>query len=468
MTGTARSTVTVIGAGLCGCLLAILLAARGFRVTLYERRPDPRSSAPEAGRSINLAMSARGIRALRHAGLFAAVESLMLPMRGRMIHEEDGRTSLLPYGQRKEEVIFSVSRAGLNRLLIDRADASPGITLRFEQEAVGWDGSAATVMMQDRTTDRRYALTSGPIVAADGAGSIVRRSLQASGLLEADESLLPHGYKELAVPAGPGGAFRLEADALHVWPRGEFMLIALPNPGGDFTLTLFLPMEGENGFAGLSEAPRISAFFERWFPDVIPLVPALIETFRRNPVGALGTVRCRPWHTRNLLLIGDAAHAIVPFHGQGMNLAFEDCRLLVELLDDLPEDTPHPGRLRQAFARFESLQRESADAIAEMALENYVEMRDTVRDPAFARQKKLAFELEKRLPDRFVPRYSMVMFHDEIPYAVARERGRLQARLLDELTQGPGPRGEIDLDAAAAKVCELLPPLSSRRQRGSA
>jgi len=447
------SSITVIGAGLCGSLLAVLLARRGYRVSLIERRADPRHSPPAVGRSINLAMSARGIRALKHAGLFEAVESLLLPMRGRLLHEENGATELLPYGQREGELIWSVSRAELNRRLIEAADRLPGVTLRFGQEALAWDGGRGALTLRDIDEDRRYEVAVGPVIAADGAGSAVRRSLAAAGIVRADESLLAHGYKELAVPAGPGSAFRLQADALHIWPRGEFMLIALPNPGGDFTLTLFLPMEGLESFAGLDEPAGILAFFERWFPDIIPLLPELVGTFRRNPVGVLGTVRCRPWRDGGrLLLIGDAAHAIVPFHGQGMNLAFEDCRLLDELLSD--------HELPQAFVAFEDLQRDNAQAIATMALENYVEMRDTVRDPGFALQKKLSFELEKRMPDRFIPRYSMVMFHDDIPYAVARERGAVQARLLEELTRDRRSLDEIDLDAAVKKVCSALPPLA--------
>jgi kynurenine 3-monooxygenase len=455
-----NSPVIVIGAGLCGSLLAILLARRGYRVSLIERRADPRLGPPAAGRSINLAMSARGIRALRHAGLFEAVEPLLLPMRGRLIHEQSGATELLPYGQREDELIWSVSRTELNRRLIDAAGRQARVILHFGQETLAWNAERGVLALRDVTEDRPYELVSEAVIAADGAGSTVRRSLAAAGIVRADETLLPHGYKELTIPAGSGGSFRLEADALHIWPRGEFMLIALPNPGGDFTLTLFLPMEGADGFEGLGDAARVPPFFERWFPDVVPLVPELAETFQRNPVGLLGTVHCRPWCDRGrLLLIGDAAHAIVPFHGQGMNLAFEDCRVLDELL------TEH--ELPQAFAAFEAMQRKNADAIAAMALENYVEMRDTVRDARFVLQKQLAFELEMRLPDRFIPRYSMVMFHDEIPYALAQERGAVQARLLEELTQGRKTLAEIDLDAAVAKVRDFLPPLPSSRQPGS-
>jgi kynurenine 3-monooxygenase len=272
---------------------------------------------------------------------------------------------------------------------------------------------------------------------------VVRRAFGPDSYIRPAESLLPHGYKELAIPAGPGGRFRLEAGALHIWPRGGFMLIALPNPGGDFTLTLFLPMEGPASFEQLDTTTRIADFFDKHFADVVPLVPDLCEAFERNPVGILGTVRCQHWHCGgDLLLIGDAAHALVPFHGQGMNLAFEDCVVLDEILAGGSRDWP------KVFESFERRQLANANAIADMALENYVEMRDTVRDPKFLLRKELAFELERRLPGKFIPRYSMVMFHDEIPYAEAQRRGAIQQALLEELTRDADSIGDVDIDEA--------------------
>ncbi len=450
-----RKSIDIAGAGLCGSLLAILLARRGLDVRIFERRPDPRRTATAAGRSINLALSARGIRALRGAGVFERVEPLLLPMRGRLLHAEDGTTEFLPYGQRQDEQIYSVSRAELNRLLIDEAEQSHSVPVTFRQEALAWDSSINALQIRDADDRKVYSLGDRPIVAADGAGSAIRRSLQESSLVDATETLLPHGYKELAVPATSDGGFQLDPTALHIWPRGEFMLIALPNPGGDFTLTLFLPTIGADSFASLRSTAHIDEFFARYFPDIVPLIPRLAETFLNNPVGVLGTVRCRPWHIDGkLLLLGDAAHAIVPFHGQGMNLAFEDCMLLDKLLAASDGDTT------QAFARFDQEQHKNANAIADMALENYVEMRDTVRDPGFLLRKELSFELERRLPDHFIPRYSMVMFHDEIPYAVAQQRGEAQQRLLIELTRGHRTLQDIDLDAAAAVVREVLSPLA--------
>lgn len=450
--------VNVVGAGLCGSLLAVTLARRGCDVTLFERGGDPRLGQPGGRRSINLALAARGIRALEHVGLMAAVEPLLVPMRGRMIHAEDGSTELQPYGQREHERIYSVSRAELNRLLVDAAEHSHGVQLRFGHEAVGVDPKMVAKMgtvpifVQDPERSTRVALRP-PVIAADGAGSAVRRALDASHDLGVTESLLPHGYKELTLPPGADGSFKLQPDALHIWPRGGFMLIALPNPGGDFTLTLFLANEGTPSFAALESKGAVEAFFDRWFADVAPMIPDLAASLTANPLGVLGTVRCRRWHDGDVLLIGDAAHAIVPFHGQGMNLAFEDCVLLDSILAREPRGWP------EAFARFEQEQRPNANAIADMALENYVEMRDTVRQPKFVLQKHLAFELERRLPDRFIPRYSMVMFHAEIPYALAQQRGAVQQELLNELTRDADTLEEVDLDAAVSLARQRLPEL---------
>jgi kynurenine 3-monooxygenase len=443
--------VTIVGAGLCGSLLAIMLRRRGLKVTVLERRADPRKGAAVAGRSINLALSARGIAALRHAGIFAKVEPLLMPMRGRIIHAEDGSTELQPYGQHADEQIYSVSRAELNRILIETADREYDTVLEFEQEASAFGAADRELTVTDLAHGRDYVLRGQTFIAADGAGSAIRRALGAS--VGATEDLLPHGYKELGIPPGADARHQIDARGLHIWPRGGFMLIALPNPGGDFTLTLFMPNEGTHSFASVDGPNGVRTFFLRWFGDVVPLIPDLTEAFLANPVGILGTVRCRHWHDAgDMLLIGDAAHALVPFHGQGMNLAFEDCLLLDRILDA-------SDGWEQAFAAFEAEQRPNANAIADMALENYVEMRDTVRDPKYKLRKALSFELERRLPDRFVPRYSMVMFHDEIPYALAQQRGAVQDELLDQLVRDATNLDEIDMPAAEAMARERLPSL---------
>ncbi|HEX5764112.1 MAG TPA: NAD(P)/FAD-dependent oxidoreductase, partial [Woeseiaceae bacterium] len=387
------------------------------------------------------------------AGVFPLVEKLLMPMRGRVIHSEDGATELQPYGQRRGEQIYSVSRAELNRILIQAAEDC-GIAVRFEQEARDFDGAGRGIMITDHADGSDWTCPDTPVIAADGAGSAMRRALDDAIGIAATESLLPHGYKELCIPPQPGGKHLLDPNGLHIWPRGGFMLIALPNPGGDFTLTLFLPNEGRESFASLSSEAAVEAFFCRYFADVVPLIPGLVESFLTNPVGILGTVRCDGWHEGGrLLLIGDAAHAIVPFHGQGMNLAFEDCVVL--------DEAARTARTWEAaFAAFEERQLPNANAIADMALENYVEMRDTVRDPKYKLRKELSFELERRLPDRFIPRYSMVMFHEEIPYAVAQQRGAVQQALLDELVHDALALEEIDLSTAEELVRRQLPRLS--------
>ncbi|MDA0995171.1 MAG: NAD(P)/FAD-dependent oxidoreductase [Proteobacteria bacterium] len=449
-----KDSATILGGGLCGSLLSVMLARRGIKVTLLERRADPRTDTTEVGRSINLVLSARGIRALKYAGVFNQVESLLMPMQGRLIHDEAGKTELHPYGQKESEVIYSVSRAELNRKLIECADAANNVNIRFRHEAVSYYPGEAILRVRDHLKGSDYDLKARPLIAADGAGSRVRRAFSNTDTLVGTEELLGHSYKELAIPNGPEGDFLLTPDALHIWPRGGFMLIALPNPGGDFTLTLFFPAEGDPSFASLDSDQKVADFFNEHFSDAVPLIDDLIGSWNRNPVGILGTVRCKHWHDdRNLLLIGDAAHAVVPFHGQGMNLAFEDCVILDQVCDNRDVDW------ETAFKVFEAEQIANANAIADMALENYIEMRDTVRDPKYLLRKNLSFELERRLPNRFIPRYSMVMFHDEIPYAVAKERGAVQQRLLKELTRDVDSIEDIDIDTAARLVERRLPPV---------
>jgi kynurenine 3-monooxygenase len=412
--------ITLVGAGLAGALLAVLLARRGFSVTLYDKRPDPRLHRAEGGRSINLALAARGMRALERAGVLDSVRPLLIRMRGRMVHDRAGATTLHPYGWKPDEVIYSAGRAALNRLLIEAAARLGNVTFRFDQTCTSANPRENTL------TFGNEHIRMTPTIATDGAGSIVRTSLVAAGLISAREDMLDHDYKELMLPAGNA----LDTNSLHIWPRGGFMLIALPNTDGSFTATLFL---SRRDFAGLTSAKAVNEFFDREFPDAVPLIPDLAGQFLANPQGQLGTVYAAPWHIDGqVLLLGDAAHAIVPFHGQGMNAAFEDCVAFDALLDSHDDWSA-------LFAEFERRRKPNADAIAQMALENYIEMRDTVLDPRFQRHKVLAVELEKRFPDRFIPRYSMVMFHPEIPYAEALRRGAIQTgilRRLDDANEG--------------------------------
>jgi kynurenine 3-monooxygenase len=439
--------VNIVGAGLAGALLAVLLARRGFPVNLYDRRPDPRHAESERGRSINLALAARGIAALERAGMMQHIRPILIPMRGRMIHSLAGETQLQPYGQRQEEVINSVSRADLNRLLIEEAARHPRVRLYFRHTCLAAIPEADALRLRDEAAGSECNVPIAPTLAADGAGSAIRSSLARSGLLSVREDRLDHDYKELTIPARDGRHV-MEAHALHIWPRGGFMLIALPNTDGSFTVTLFLARHGADSFESLTSPEQVEALFQTQFPDAVRLMPHLLQEFASHPQGELGTVYTSPWHIRGqVLLLGDAAHAIVPFHGQGMNAAFEDCLCLDSLLDQ--HDT-----WEALFAQFERSRLANTAAIAQMALENYVEMRDTVRDPAYLRRRALAMELERRFPGRFIPRYSMVMFHPEISYAEALRRGSVQEGILAELdARGPG---EVDFDLAQALIAQRL------------
>ena len=404
----AAGGVNIIGAGLAGSLSAILFAKRGFEVTVYERRPDPRLVAAVGGRSINLALASRGIRGLKLAGVLDRVMQFAIPMRGRMVHEHDGAAALQSYGVRPEEVIYSVSRSQLNRVLIEAADAMPNVAFRFGQLCIGFAHEKNALEMRDEATGHIYHADAQPCIATDGAGSAVRDALVAREVASVREEPLDHDYKELTIPPRDGKP-ALAVNALHIWPRGGFMLIALPNPDATFTATLFLARSGANSFEGLRSPEAVDAFFSREFPGARALMPDLLREFFENPQGALGTVYTKGWHLNgDVLLLGDAAHAIVPFHGQGMNCAFEDCAELMRLMD---EHHSWAG----LFEAFEHARRPNTDAIAQMALENYVEMREAVLDPQYRKKKAEAEALEKKDPT-FIPRYSMVMFHPDISY----------------------------------------------------
>jgi kynurenine 3-monooxygenase len=442
-------SITLVGAGLVGPLLAVFLARRGFAVTIYERRPDLRQAHLNAGRSINLALANRGLVALEQVGLMDAVRPILLPMAGRMLHDEHGQLSFLPYGHRPQEVIYSVSRGGLNQILLDRAEAE-GATIHFQQNCRDVHFDTQTLSLRDESTGTLHEVPFERVLGTDGSASEVREAiLRVTGGHAVDEPL-DHGYKELSMLPDANGGFRMDKRSLHIWPRGEFMLIALPNPDGTFTLTLFLPQIGPESFASLTTPAAVDDFFARWFPDARALLPDLTEQFFAHPVGHLNTVRCDRWHFRDrALLLGDAAHAIVPFHGQGMNCGFEDVVALDHCLDQLADGW------ERVFERFYALRKPNAEAIADMALENYVEMRATVRDPKFALKKALSFALEDRFGPRFIPRYSMVMFHTR-PYAEAKARGAIQEDILNRLTAGVDRLEEVDFAQAEALIHERL------------
>jgi kynurenine 3-monooxygenase len=450
-----RAAVRIIGAGPTGALLAILLQRRGHAVELYESRSDPGERSAEAGRSINLALADRGIHALQLAGVFTDLERALLPMRGRLIHHPDGSTSLQPYGQRPNEVIYSISRHRLNQTLLEVAARQPGVTVHFEHRFESAEFDEGMALIRDLRRDRLIRVPMQPLLATDGAGSWMRRRMNSVHLIDAHETDLEHGYKELSIPADAAGGHKIACDALHIWPRGNYMLIALPNADGSFTATLFLAKHGEVSFESLTETSAIERFLARSFPDACDLMPNRIAEFKINPVGFLGTVSASPWHHRGVTaLIGDSAHAIVPFHGQGMNCCFEDC---VEFDACMAKHVSW----ERVFAEFGALRKPNTDAIAAMALDNYLEMRERVAHPKFQLQQALSLELERRFPRRFIPRYSMVMFHHEIPYQIALQRGTIQAELLDELTAGAvSSLGHVDFERAGRAIHARLAPLN--------
>ncbi len=449
-----REHVTILGAGLAGSLLAIYLARRGYDVDVYEGRPDMRDTEIPAGRSINLALANRGIRALREVGLYQAVHDLLITMRGRMLHDVGGELSFQPYGKNDDEVIYSVSRGGLNELLLNTAQHQYGVNFHFQQRVMAADLGAGSVRMRDYDGDRQYVLEGSPVIAADGSGSIVRRQMSKLPGYRAREDYLDHAYKELTIPAAETGGHRIDANALHIWPRGDYMLIALPNLDGSFTVTLFLQRSGPDSFESLTTPEAVTEFFSREFPDTLELIPDLTTHFFENSTGSMVTVYCQPWRAGGrFLLIGDAAHSIVPFHGQGMNCAFEDCYELDRCLAE--KGAPGPRGWERVFAEFETRRKPNADAIAAMALENYVEMRDTVRDPRFHLKKELAWELERRFPETFVPRYSLVMFH-HVPYAEAQRRGVIQQEILDALIGDRASLDHIDYEIGGKLIAERL------------
>jgi len=447
--------IRIVGSGPTGALLALLLERRGAaQVELYESRPDLRTAAAESGRSINLALADRGIHALKVAGVLEALGSAMLPMRGRLIHHANGQTSFQPYGQRPNEVIFSVSRQRLNQVLLEVAARQAGIQMHFEHRFEAADFAAGTARIRDLGRNRLLSVPMQPLLAADGAGSAMRREMSALHLIDARETDLEHGYKELSIPALGRRGFSMASDALHIWPRGNFMLIALPNEDGSFTATLFLPKRGAHSFESLRDSQAIDRFISREFSDARELMPDCIEEFMAHPVGFLGTVSATPWHVRGLAaLIGDSAHAMVPFHGQGMNCCFEDC---VEFAACVARHSSWDA----AFAEFGAARKPNTDAVAAMALENYLEMRERVADPKFQLQQALSLELERRFPRLFIPRYSMVMFHHEISYVEAQRRGAIQTAILAELTAGAvAALADVDFERAASAISARLSPV---------
>lgn len=428
--------VTLVGAGLAGSLLAIYLSRRGFDVDVYERRSDMRKTSIGGGRSINLALSTRGIYALNEIGLLDDVMEIAIPMKGRMMHAVSGQLTFQRYGKDDTEVIYATSRSQLNITLLNAAERSPDVTLHFNRKCEGMNLATGELNLLDETSGERVKVRAGTVIGTDGSASALRTEMEEMPQFNSSQQYLEYGYKELVIPAGPMGAWLLEKHALHIWPRGTFMLIALPNIDGSFTCTFFFPHEGTLSFKTLNTRDRVDTFFHEHFPDAIALMPDFIDQFFSNPTGAMVTVKCSPWHVGGrMTLLGDAAHAIVPFFGQGMNCAFEDCTYLNEIIGKkLEKEKQEIGEewWKSVFEEYEQARKINTDAIADLAVENFVEMRDLVAQAKFLLKKKVEQALHQRFPEKFIPKYSMVTFH-RIPYAVALSRGKFQERILDEL-----------------------------------
>ena len=404
------------------------------------------------GRSINLALSTRGIHALTQADLWKEMQTIAIPMKGRMMHSVASELTFQRYGKDDAEVIYSISRSELNIALMNAAEVQ-GVEIVFQQRCSGINLKEGSLQLRDEVTGESRTLDSMVVIGCDGSASAIRSEMLRQSRFNFSQQYLNYGYKELTIPAGANGKHALETHALHIWPRGNHMLIALPNVDGTFACILFLPFEGADSFAQLNTHSEVVEFFRARFPDAVPLMPGLAENFFANPTGAMVTIQCSPWHAEGrVLLLGDAAHAIVPFFGQGINCGFEDCTQLLELIGQ------HSGDWARIFAEFEKRRKVNTDAIADLALENFVEMRDRVGDARFLFRKKVELALEAKLPKVFVPKYSMVTFH-RIPYATALERGRVQDRILTELCEGIERVEDLDWSKAEQLITSQLLPL---------
>ena len=445
-------TITLIGAGLNGPLLGLELVKRGFDVEIYERRPDMRRVNMSAGRSINLALSTRGIHALKEAGLWSEMQKIIIPMKGRMMHSVDSKLTFQRYGKDDSEVINSISRAELNIALMNAAE-SRGVKIHFQRRCTGIDLKSRTLQVLDEETGERRTIESSVVIGCDGSASAIRSEMLKRTRFNFAQEYLDYGYKELTIPASAGGKHVLETNALHIWPRGNYMLIALPNGDGTFACILFLPFEGADSFEELATESLIVEFFQKRFSDASLLMPDLAANFFANPTGSMVTIKCSPWHVEDtVLLLGDAAHAIVPFFGQGINCGFEDCTVFLELLDR------YGANWEKVFQEFEHVRKTNTDAIADMAVENFAEMRDRVADPRFLLRKKVELALEAKYPGLFVPKYAMVTFH-RVPYATALQRGQLQDRMLEKLCDRIQRVEDLDWNLADRLVCGELTPL---------
>ena len=421
-------SVNIIGAGLVGSLLSIYLAKRGYKIDLFERRPDMRTTTIYAGKSINLALSDRGWKGLEGVGIADEIKKIAIPMYARAIHHKDGSTVHQPYGK-DNQAIYSVSRAEINMRLMDLAEQQENIKIHFNERCTSIDRAKLEAHFENSETKKTTSSKSDLMFGSDGAFAASRLNMQlSSDRFEYNQHYISAGYKELIIPPGPNGEFLLEKNALHIWPRGSFMMIALPNMDGNFTCTLFFPFEGEKSFAAIKTREQVQKFFEEEFPNAVPLMPTLVDDYMNNPVSSLVTVKCFPWTFDNKVgLIGDAAHAIVPFYGQGMNCGFEDCVVLNDLIGKHKEDW------NKIFPEYEALRKPDGDAIADLAIANFIEMRDKTADPKFLLQKKIEAHFSSKHPDKWIPLYSMVTYSPHIRYSTALKEGQKQEVIMQKI-----------------------------------
>jgi kynurenine 3-monooxygenase len=443
--------VTIVGAGLVGSLLSIYLSKKGYNINIYERRADMRKQKMSAGKSINLALSDRGWRGLEGVGIADEVKKIAIPMYGRYIHNKDGSTAFQPYGK-KEQAIYSVSRAEINMKLMDLAEQNSNVKLHFDERCTSIERQSLTAHFENNITKQLSETKGDLLFGADGAFAASRLNMQLStDRFEYNQHYITAGYKELIIPPGDSGKFLIEKNALHIWPRGSFMMIALPNLDGNFTCTLFLPFEGEKSFANLKTRKEVKRFFETEFPDAVPLMPTLIDDFFANPTSSLVTVKCFPWTFDNrIALIGDAAHAIVPFFGQGMNCGFEDCVVLNQLVEK------HNHNWENILAEYEQLRKPDGDAIADLAIGNFIEMRDKTADPKFLLQKKIEARFSEKYPEKWIPLYSMVTYSPHIRYSTALKEGMRQEKIMQQIMQLPNIDTTWNSSQVEEKILSLL------------
>ncbi len=452
-TSNSTRNITLVGAGLTGCLLAIYLAKRGFHVDIYEGRPDLRKTKIGGGRSINLTLAARGIQALKEVGLYDQVMQLTIPLKGRIIHALNGNRIFQPYGYNDSEVLYSLLRNELSILLLNELEKYKTVQVYFNQKCTGVSFEQRELYLQNQTTKEQTTVKVNQIIGTDGSASAIRTAMQTKVGFNFSQAYLDHGYKEITIPGYQSSLPVLERNALHVWPRKQYMINGFPNQDGSMTCVLFAPFEGENGLNNLNSKKKVLNLFQTQFPDILSFIPDLAQRYFSCKTGYLVTIKCQPWHVEDkALLLGDAAHAIVPFHGQGMNCAFEDCAYLDKCIEK------HGTDWQSVFQEFERYRKVNTDAIADLSIQNYLELRDHVADSRFSLKKKVEEILADKYPEQFIPRFSMVCFH-QFPYSIAQRRGAIQQSILEEICQNINDVEDINWEKTNRLIEEKLPQL---------